>query len=204
MIKKIIFFLLIIGNAYGQNSDIKITDETKNNRLSVYALNQSETDYDVKITITGKNVRQSSAKPRFIRVPAASKVLLKSLIIERKKQPSYTYELVVNDSLSRRALKPPAKPIRINPKKQIVVYLSDYCLTCDTILSGLNNSKYIFSTINLTEKPDVKERMKTYLEGTIPSLDTLVNPVISLGGILHTKIDSYNLLLEELKKKVKN
>ena len=204
MLKKIIFFLLIIGNAYGQNSDIKITDEIKNNRLSVYALNQSETDYDVKINITGKNIRQSSAKPRFIRVPAASKVLLKSLIIERKKQPSYTYELEVNDSLSRRALKPSAKPIRINPKKQIVVYLSDYCQTCDTILSGLNNSKYIFSTINLTEKPDVKERMKTYLEGTIPSLDTLVNPVISLGGVLHTKIDNYNLLLEELKKKVKN
>jgi hypothetical protein len=204
MLKKIILFLLTIGNAYGQNSDIKITDETKNNRLSVYALNQSETDYDVKITITGKNIRQSSAKPRFIRVPAASKVLLKSLIIERKKQPSYTYELEVNDSLSRRALKPPAKPIRINPKKQIVLYLSDYCQTCDSVLNGLNNSKYIFTTINLSEKRDVKERMKTYLEGTIPSLDTLVNPVISLGGVLHTKIDNYNLLLEELNKAVKN
>ena len=204
MLKKIILFLLTIGNAYGQNSDIKITDETKNNRLSVYALNQSETDYDVKITITGKNIRQSSAKPRFIRVPAASKVLLKSLIIERKKQPSYTYELIVNDSLSRRALKPPAQPIRINPKKQIVLYLSDYCQTCDSILNGLNNSKYIFTTINLTEKPDVKERMKTYLEGTISSFDTLVNPIISLGGVLHTKIDNYNLLLEELDKAVKN
>ena len=204
MLKKIILFLLTIGNAYGQNSDIKITDETKNNRLSVYALNQSEKDYDVKITITGKNIRQSSAKPRFVRVPAASKVLLKSLIIERKKQPSYTYELEVNDSLSRRALKPPAKPIRINPKKQIVLYLSDYCQTCDSVLNGLNNSKYIFTTINLSEKRDVKERMKTYLEGTIPSLDTLVNPVISLGGVLHTKIDNYNLLLEELNKAVKN
>ncbi len=200
MAKKIIFFLFIIGNAFGQNSPIKITDETKNNRLFVYASNQSETDYDVKITITGKNIRQSRAKPRLIRVPAATKVLLKSLIIERNKQPSYTYDLVVNDSLSRRVLKPPAKPIRIDPKKQIVLYLSDNCQSCDSILSGLNNSKYIFTTINLSEKPDVKERMKTYLEGTIPSLDTLVNPVISLGGVLHTKIDNYNLLLEELNK----
>ena len=201
MSKKIIFFLFIIGNAFGQNSAIKITDETKNNRMFVYASNQSETDYDVKITITGKNIRQSKAKPRFIRVPAATKVLLKSLIIERNKQPSYTYTLVVNDSLSRRALKPPAKPIRINPKKQIVLYLSDNCGTCDSILNGLNNSKYIFTAINLSEKPDVKERMKTYLEGTIPSLDTLANPVISLGGLLHTKIDSYTKLINELSKK---
>ncbi len=93
MLKKIILFLLITSYAFGQNSSIKISDEKKNNRLSVYALNESETDYDVKITITGKNIRQSSAKPRFIRVPGASKVLLKSLIIDRKKQPSYTYDL---------------------------------------------------------------------------------------------------------------
>lgn len=200
MIKNVIFFLFIIGNLYGQNSAIKITDETKNNRLSVYALNESETDYDVKITITGKNIRQSTAKPRFIRVPAASKVLLKSLIINRKKQPSYTYDLVVNDSLSRRALKPSATPIKINPKKQIVLYISDVCNTCDSILSDLNSGKYIFSSINLSKKPDVKERMKTYLEGTIPSLDTLANPIINLGGVLYTKIDSYTLLLEELNK----
>lgn len=200
MLKKIIVFLFIIGNAYGQNSDIKITDETKNNRLFVYALNQSEKDYDVKITITGKNIRQSRAKPRLIRVPAATKVLLKSLIIERNKQPSYTYDLEVNDSLSIRVLKPPAKSIRINPKKQIVLYLSDNCQSCDSILSGLNSSKYIFTTINLSEKPDVKERMKTYLEGTIPSLDTLANPVVSLGGVLHTKINSYANLIEEMNK----
>ncbi len=200
MLKKILCFLLITSYAFGQNSSIKITDEKKNNRLSVYALNESETDYDVKITITGKNIRQSSAKPRFIRVPGASKVLLKSLIIDRKKQPSYTYELVVNDSLSRRALKPSATPIKINPKKQIVLYTSDICQNCDSILSGLNKSKYKYSSINITDKPDVKERMTIYLDNVIPSLDTLTNPIISLGGRLHTKINTYSLLLEELNK----
>jgi len=200
MVQKLILFLFVIGNAYSQNSDIKIADETKNNRISVYALNESQIDYDVKIKITGKNIRQSAAKPRFIRVPSATKVLLKTLIIERKKQPSYTYELIVNDSLSRRVLKPHAEPIKINPKKQIILYVSDNCITCDSILKGLNNGKFKFSVIDLTEKPDVKARMKSYLEGTIPSVDTLTNPIISLGGVLHTKIDSYNLLMEKLNK----
>lgn len=201
MLKKILFFLLITSYAFGQNSSIKIADEKKNNRLSVYALNESETDYDVKITITGKNIRQSSAKPRFIRVPAASKVLLKSLIIDRKKQPSYTYELVVNDSLSRRALKPSATPIKINPKKQIVLYLTENCTTCDSIVSNLESGKYIYNTINLVENPDVKTRIATYLESKVPDIDALTNPVISLGGVLYFLLEDYESVLEELNKK---
>ena len=202
MHKKIFFFLFVIGfiSTYGQNGPIKISDETKNNRLSVFANNESETDYDVKITITGSNIRQSSAKPRLIRVPAASKVLLKSLIINRGKQPSYTYDLVINDSLSRRAIKPPFKSIRINPKKSIILYITENCKTCDTLLSELNNSNYKFTSINLFEKPEVKDRMATYLKNEVPSLDSFSNPIISLGGFLHTKINNYSTLLEALNK----
>ena len=202
MLKKLLFFLFIFGllNVSAQNGHIKITDETKNNRLSVFANNESETDYDVKITITGKNIRQSSAKPRFIRVPAASKVLLKSLIINRGKTPSYTYDLVINDSLSRRALKPPSKPIRINPSKPIVLYITENCKTCDTLLSDLNSSHYKFTSISLIDKPEVKERMATYLKNVVPSLDTFSYPIVSLGGVLHTTILDYTNLLEELNK----
>ena len=200
MIKYFILFLFISGYNYAQNASIKIIDETNKNRLYVFALNESEMDYDVKITITGTNIRQSTTKPRFIHVPAATKVLLKSLIIERKKIPSYTYDLVVNDSLSRRALKPTATPIKIQPKKQIVVYTVDACTTCDSIISGLNNSKYKFTKINMTDNPDVKTRMNTYLDNRIQSLDSLENPIINLGGILHIKIDSYDKLMETLNK----
>ena len=200
MIKYFFLFLLITGYNYAQNSSIKIVDETKKNRLYVYALNESETNYDVKITITGTNIRQSASKPRFIHVPAATKVLLKSLIIERNKIPSYTYDLVVNDSLSRRALKPTATPIKIKPKKQIVVYTVDVCATCDSIIYGLDNSKYKFTKINMTDKPDVKSRMNAYLGNRIQSTDSLENPIINLGGILHIKIDSYDKLMETLNK----
>ena len=200
MLQKIILFLFVIGNAYSQTSAIKIEDETKNNRLSIYALNKTETDYDVKINITGKNIRQSTRKPRFVRVPAASKVLLKSLIIERGKQPSYTYELEVNDSLSHRSLKPPSESIKIDPPKQIVVYVTENCMTCDSILSRLANSKYIFTTINLVDKPDVKERMMTYLGDEVSSLESLTNPILNIGGLLYTKIENYEMLLESLNK----
>lgn len=201
MLKKLLIFLFVIGYSYGQNNPIKITDEKKNNRLMVYALNQTETDYDVKIKITGTNIRQSAAKPRLIRVPGASKVLLKSLVIDRNKQPSYTYELFINDSLSRRVLKPPATPIKIPPRKQIVVYTFNGCKTCDSIINGLNNSKYLFTTIDLSKNQDVKTRMAKYLENVVPSIDQLTNPIVSLGGVLNISIDSYANLIEVLNNK---
>lgn len=204
MLQRIILFLFVMGNAYGQTSDIKIADEKKNNRLYVYAFNQSETDYDVKISITGKNFRQSTRKPRFIRVPGASKVLLKSLIIERGKQPSYTYKLEVNDSLSNRSLKPPFEPIKIDPPKQIVVYLTENCTTCDSILTGLTNSNFLFTTINLMDKPDVKERMMTYLGDEVKSIDSLANPIVNIGGLLYTNIENYEMLMDSLNKPAKN
>ena len=198
MFKKIIFFLLISGLSYGQAKPIKIVDEKSPNRLSIYALNQSETDYDVNITITGTNIRQSSAKPRLTRVPAASKVLLKNLIIARGKQPSYTYDLFINDSLSKRVLKPPHIPIKIYPKKQIVIYITENCTRCDTILINLQNSNYIFTSIDLTENPEAKKRIKSYLINDIPSFDQLTNPVINLGGFLYTDLEDYSSLLEAM------
>ena len=198
MFKNLLIFLFVIGYSFGQKNPIKITDEKKNNRLMVYALNQTEIDYDVRIKITGTNIRQSAAKPRLIRVPGASKVLLKSLVIDRNKQPSYTYELFINDSLSRRVLKPPATPIKIPPRKQIVLYTFDSCKTCDSVINGLNNSKYLFTIIDLNEKPDVKARMAKYMEKVVPSIDQLANPIVSLGGVLHITISDYDKLLEKL------
>lgn len=80
MLKMIsIVLLIIVSNANAQEALIKITEEKLRNRLSLYAENHSETDYDVKITVTGKNIRQSARKPRFRRVPSATKVLLITL-----------------------------------------------------------------------------------------------------------------------------
>lgn len=198
MFKKILFFVLISGLSYSQEKPIKIVDEKSPNRLSIYAFNQSETDYDVKITITGTNIRQSSAKPRLIRVPAASKVLLKNLIIARGKQPRYSYDLFINDSLSKRVLKPPHVPIKIHPKKSIVLYITENCTKCDTILSNLKNSNYIFTSIDLTQNPEDKKRIESYLINDIPSFDLLTNPIINLGGFLYTDLEDYSSLLEAM------
>lgn len=202
MLKKIVFVLfIIVCQAYAQEGPVKIVEEKIPNRLALYAVNESETDYDVMLTVTGTNFRQRAGKPRLMRVPSATKVLVKTLILARGKHPSYTYELVLNDSLSRRALRKQAIPIKIKPKKQITLYITEECKTCDTIVNSLEQSKYIYTAHTLSEKPEIRKQIAMALANTRTPLDSVSNPVISLAGKLYTEIEDYEALLEKLRSK---
>ncbi len=197
--KKTLPFLLflVLSVASAQKRPIKVVEEKIPNRLALYAINENDEDYDVKITITGTNFRQSKARPRFIRVPGASKVHLKTLMLMRGKNPSYTYDLVVNDSLSKRALRKEAKPIKIKPDKNITVYVPEMCNQCDSLIASLSESKYLFDLHKLEERSDMKEQLNRSFANRI-QLDSLETPIINLGGKLFTKIDNYDDLITKL------
>ena len=182
-----------------QDRPIKITDEQKANRLFIYATNENEKDLDVMITITGTGFRQSKAKPRLTRIPATSKVNIKSLIIERGKTPNYEYELVVNDSLSRRALKRPFELVKIEAKRPILIYLTDNCTTCDSLVASLEESIYLFKTQPLSEQPKMKEYLEKSLEKSATPLASLTTPILNLGGKIFVDIETYEQLMDKLK-----
>ncbi|MCW5515245.1 hypothetical protein [Muriicola sp. Z0-33] len=195
----LIIFLFGTTMAFCQEKPIKIVTQELPNRLAFYAVNENEQDLDVMLKIKGTNFRQSSARPRLIRVPATSKVHMKTVVLIRGKRPSYTYDLVVNDSLSRRALKKEYKPVKINPKKQIVVYIPENCQSCDSLIVPLTNGKYLFKMHELGERPEIKDQLNRSFANRI-LLDSLETPIVNLGGKLFTKIENYDQLLSELKK----
>jgi arsenate reductase-like glutaredoxin family protein len=200
--KRLPYFLIclfVLFQAYAQEQPIKIVAEEIPNRLAFYAINENDQAFDVKLTITGTNFRQSRATPRFIRVPAISKVHMKTIILMRGKKPSYTYDLAVNDSLSKRALRKPAVKIKIRPKKQIVVYIPKSCLSCDSLISPLNEGPYKFTFHNLGEQPEIAEQLNRSLANSIV-LDSLETPIVNLGGRLYTRIETYDQLIEALEK----
>lgn len=202
MLKNLLIVIaLFASQAYAQDKPIKIKEETPNaSRLELYAHNESEVDYDILLKVSGTNIRQSSAKPRLMRVPSATKVLVKTLIVPRGKTPNYTYDLTINDSLSKRALKKPATPIKLQPKKRILIYLPVNCTSCDSLISQLSNSKYLFRSLDLKEKPELAAQLSTFLAGTKISIDELTEPLISLGGRIFTEFHDFDTLLEELGK----
>ncbi len=191
-------FLLFLGFTYAQERPIQVVAEEIPNRLALYAINENDQEFDVMITVSGTNFRQSKARPRMIRLPATSKVHLKTLVLTRGKKPSYTYDLVVNDSLSNRALKKEFEKIKIRPKKPIIVYLPKNCSSCDSLITPLQNGKYIFTSHTLDSLPDMKEQLQRLLGNTI--IDSLETPILNLGGRLFTQIETYDALLEALKK----
>lgn len=198
MIKKITVLLLLIAlKVDAQEKPIKIVTQDIPNRLAFYAVNETEQDYDVQITIKGTNFRQSAARPRLIRVPGASKVHLKTIILLRDKRPAYTYDLTVNDSLSKRALQKQFQRIKIKPRKPVTLYITDLCASCDSLVKALNESNYLFKIHRLNENPEIKDQLKRSFSTPIDSLD---KPIINMAGRLYTRIETYAQLLEELNK----
>jgi len=200
MLKKLALFTLVVLcnlSVYAQEDPIQIIEEKVANRMMFHALNETDTDYDMLITIEGTDFRQSKAKPRLIRVPATSQVKnVARIMLSKGKEPNYTYKLVVSDSLSRRALRKEWTKVRINPVKPITVYVTENCTSCDSIIQPLENSKWVYTKHNLAEKPIIAEQLRM----AIPGLDSLITPVFSLGGLLFPKVKSYEELIEEMMK----
>ena len=182
-----------------QYKPIKIVEKEIPNRLALYAVNENEQDLDVKITISGTNFRQSRARPRFIRVPATSKVHLKTIVLMRGKQPNYTYKLEVNDSLSNRALRKEYEIIRIKPSKPVVVYITPNCEICDSLLVDMEQGKYILTSHNLAEKPEIKDQLQVVFGADTP-IDSLALPIVNIGGKLYARFENYDQIIEAMNK----
>jgi arsenate reductase-like glutaredoxin family protein len=203
MIKTILFALLFsmsVTPLFSQEKQIEIVEEEKPSRLFLYGLNKTEKDLDVTITVEGTNFRQSKSAPRPVRIPAASKVLLTHLMVDRGKRANYTYKLKVNDSLSRRAMRRNFEPIKIDPKKRLIIYISENCTSCDTLVSNLDKSRYLYTVYRFSEKPELKDQLAPVFANSTVKIDSVTTPIISLNGTLYVKIEDYDQLLEELNK----
>lgn len=201
----VLLFCLATAFTQAQVDPVKVTETKSKNRITFFAENRTFTDYDVLFDVKGTGFRQSAAKPRWIRVPGASKVHLKTIILLRDKQPAYTTTLKTNDSLSKRALKKEFEvldipPPKIKPKKQITIYTSATCVTCDSIVSQLNAQNFIFRSVSLDENSEVKEQLGTFLSKSTQEMDSLSSPIISLGGRLYSWITTFDQMMEEMEK----
>lgn len=194
--KLFLFGLLLSGfNLFAQDGPIQILDEQVANRIILHALNETDTDYDIKITVEGTGFRQSKSKPRLMRIPATSKVKnIARLMLIRGEEPNYTYKLDINDSLSRRALRKEFTKVKIKPKKPITVYITENCTDCDSIMKPLENSKWEFTRFELAGKTEIINQLKM----AIPNLDSIKKPVFSIGGLIFPKVENYEQLMEEM------
>lgn len=188
--------LLCASNSLGQLRPVIIEEEQEANRIHLFAVNQNNKDLDVSIEVSGTGIRQSGGRDRLFRVPAASRVNIKTLVVERGATPSYTYELTVKEELSKRVIKKPAERIKIDPPKNILVYTRKSCEPCAGLIKDLDSSYYKYRVIDLDEDSKIRQYVAFELEKGSVMLDSTTNPVISLGGEIRADISAY----EELRK----
>jgi hypothetical protein len=193
-------FILFLGTTlFAQEKPIELEEEKKANRLFLYAVNKNLVDYDILLTVKGTGFRQRNGKPRPYRVPATSRVQVMSLVVERGKQAVYTYDIVANDSLSRRAVVKPAELIKIETPEKLTIYLPEACETCDDIMTKFEASPYIYTVHTLSEKPLIKEQLSKAFVGSSTPIDEIKNPIFSFTGKIFINIDTYEGIFEKMK-----
>ena len=178
LINCLIVCLLATSFAVAQDYSVEIEEQKKANRLFLYAVNKNLVDLDVAIKVEGTGFRQRKGVPRKVRVPATSKVNLISLIIERGKQPVYTYKLDVTDSLSRRVIKKEFEKIKIEPKVPITIYIPDNCTNCDSIIKPLNETPYKYNAYKISEDENVKNQLERAFSNSSTPLETIDTAII--------------------------
>ncbi len=198
MIVLVIFSISFVAHSQVPFKPIKIVDEQVNNRLNIFALNNTLKDYDVTITIKGTGFREPRSMGRKIRVPGRSKVNLTSLVIERDKTPQYVYELEISDSLSHRVLKKEFELIKITPQYPITVIIPQNCISCDTLMSQLDESPFNYKVEKLAENESMRNQLTPYLRSSGFDPETMENPVVMIGGKMHVDINNYPDLIAKL------
>lgn len=193
---------LITITSIAQSKDlipVEIEEKQVNNKLTLYAVNKNLVDLDVEIKVTGTQFRQRGGRQMKYRVPARSKAPISTLIVDRGKQALYKYELTVNDSLSRRVIRPAFELIRVKPKKNITLFLPDSCtIKCDTLIAELNKSPFIFESVKIADDNNVKTQLSKALVGGQERLDTLTGPIVMIGGKMYLKIRQYDELMAKI------
>ncbi|HPF10130.1 MAG TPA: hypothetical protein PKW08_11745 [Flavobacteriaceae bacterium] len=195
-----LLLLVTLSPLFSQNTyTVDIEDEKKNNRLMLYAVNKNLVDLDVSIEVEGTGFRQRKGVPRKYRVPATSKVNILSLVIERGKQPVYTYTLDVSDELSRRVIHADYELIKIDPKVPITLFLPDSCSAkCDSLIGQLDRTPYNYRKVKVSENENVKNQISGSLVGGEERLGKMDTPIVMLGGKMYLLIETYEDLKARL------
>lgn len=78
-----------------------------------------------------------------------------------------------------------------------MVYITDGCVSCDSIVQPLERSNYLYKALKLSEHPEIRDQLGDSFSNPI---DSIVQPIVNLGGRLYTTLENYEQLMEALNK----
>jgi len=196
--KKIIpllFFLLLTLNSFAQNNHkyVKLTEEKKGKRLTLYATNTDSISYDIFLKVDTKDYRRSSNRPIIRNIAANSKIKLMTLILLTGKEGNYDSIFVVNEVAYALELDKDFEVLdfkldRAIKDKKVMLFTKDDCTICPDTKLILENNKIGYTEYNIDK--DSTTYLKIIKEFKANKKDGIEKriPLLKVGGEVYNNI----------------
>lgn len=151
-----IAFLLLTLNSFAQNDHkyVKLSEEKKGKRTTLYVTNTDSISYDVFLKVDTKDFRRSSNRPIIRNIAANSKVKIMTLIQLAGKEGNYDSVFVVNEVAYALDVKKDFEGFdfkldRAIKGKKVTLFTKDDCAICPDTKRILDNNKIAFTEYNI-------------------------------------------------------
>ncbi|WP_203459650.1 glutaredoxin domain-containing protein [Lacinutrix sp. WUR7] len=195
----LLFFLSTLSFAQNNHAHISIEKKEKGKQVNVYAVNSSNTDYEVFIKINAVGFRKSAENMVTKTVPAKSEVKMASLI-RISEDSNVTFGVIVNEIGHD-------KEKRINPitftfdenkkNKPITVFVKDYCDLCDNTIKLFSDNNIVYTIYNIDEDKEYYQKIQQELLNRKNDKTSLV-PIIEIEDSIYNRLESRDKLIKAL------
>ncbi|MGB1210008.1 MAG: glutaredoxin family protein [Lacinutrix venerupis] len=206
----LIIFLSILLNSFGQNNHkyVKLSEEKKGKRITIYATNTDSISYDVFLKVDTKDFRRSSNRPIIRNIAANSKIKLMTLIQLNGTEGNYDSVFVVNEVAYALEFNKDHEAIDFKldkaiKDKKVTIFTKDDCLICPDTKRILTNNKIAFTEYNIDKDSinylkiikEFRADKENLFENRIPLLkvdDKVFNKIKSVEDFVAALREAFN------------
>ncbi|WP_452224110.1 glutaredoxin family protein [Lacinutrix chionoecetis] len=189
--------LLLTCNCFAQNEHkyVKLSEEKKGKRLTLYATNTDSLSYDIFLKVDTKDFRRSSNRPIIRNIAANSKIKLMTLIQLAGTEGNYESVFVVNEVAYSLELDKDFEALdfkldRAIKEKKVTIFTKDDCLICPDTKRILDNNKIRYTEYNIDK--DSTNYLKIIKEFKTNKQSRFENriPLLKVDGAVYNNIKS--------------
>ncbi|WP_161805035.1 glutaredoxin family protein [Lacinutrix mariniflava] len=203
----LIAFLLLTINSFAQNNHkfVKLTEEKKGKRLTLYATNTDSISYDIFLKVDTKDFRRSSNRPIIRNVAANSKIKLATLIQLAGTEGNYNSIFVVNEVAYALDVDKDFEALdfkldRAIKDKKVILFTKDDCVICPDTKRILENNKITYTEYNIDKDSTTYIKIiKEFQANKESSFENNI-PLLKVESKIYNNIESIEDFIGALRK----
>ncbi|OAB81533.1 glutaredoxin family protein [Cochleicola gelatinilyticus] len=196
----LVLTLLITFTAICQDERVLISEKKSGKRIILSAENTTNATLNVFFMVISEGFRRSASKPMIKDLPPKSKTHMITLI-ELEENPTYTYELIINDQASPISIsyENQTKDLRRVIDGKLVLFSEPGCEKCTLLENALRQRRIEHRNVNLKEDPKTHKQYLELLQNMHPDVQIQKLPTIWNRDHFIFGYEELEQILKELK-----